>query len=129
MTQLIEFMDVMIDEIEKNCNLNEKISLKELKSEGGIYAEVGESFAETVNYNKEEIKMVPILFLCRHKDQRQCMEWLGSICNYLQRLKKYPQGKYFSWLDTSIKKEPGKIGRDEDGVYHYSCILACKIFY
>lgn len=36
--------------------------------------------------------------------------------------------KTFAWLNTEIAKEPSKIGRDEDGVYHYSCILNCKIY-
>lgn len=129
MAPLAEFLDVMIDTVEKNCGLGTRISLKELKAEGGIYAELGDGFTESVYYNKQEIKAIPVLFLCRHKEQKQCMEWLGNICHYLQRMKQYPHGETFSWLDTSIKKEPGKIGRDEDGVYHYSCILTCKIYY
>ena len=36
-----------------------------------------------------------------------------------------PEGK----TDTEIAKEPNKIGRDEDGVWHFSCILNCKIYY
>ncbi len=106
-----------------------KISLTELKPEGGIYAELGDGFTESTYYNKQQVKNVPVLFLCRHKEQRQCMEWLEKICHYLQRTKQYPSGNTFSWLDASVKKEPGKIGRDEDGVYHYSCILICKIYY
>ncbi|MFG6378738.1 MAG: minor capsid protein [Lachnospiraceae bacterium] len=129
MAPLTEFLDVMIDTIEKNCHMGIKISLIELKPEGGIYAELGDGFTESTYYNKQEVKNVPVLFLCRHKEQRQCMEWLGKICHYLQRTKQYPCGNTFSWLDASVKKEPGKIGRDEDGVYHYSCILTCKIYY
>lgn len=127
--ELTEFFDILLDSIEQNCALNTKVSIKELKADGGIYAELGEGFTDTTYYSKKTIKTIPVLFMCRHKSQKQCMEWLCSICNYLQRLKVYPQGDTFSWLDTSVAKEPSKIGRDEDGTYHYSCILNCKIFY
>lgn len=129
MTPQTELLDLLVDTVEENCKLDAKISLKELGKNGGIYAELGDGFTDTTYYNKQELKTVPVLFLCRHKDQRQCLEWLYSICHYLQRLKEYPQGSCVSWLDTTIAKEPSKIGRDEDGVYHYSCILNCKIFY
>lgn len=129
MTPQTELLDLLVDTVEEKCNLGTKISLKELGKNGGIYAELGDGFTDTTYYNKQEIKTIPVLFLCRHKDQRKCLEWLHSICHYLQRLKKYPQGDSVSWMDTTIAKEPSKIGRDEDGVYHYSCILNCKIFY
>lgn len=90
--------------------------------------ELGEGFTESTSYNKQEVKTIPVLLLCRHADQKRCLEQLCVIAGYLQGLKKYPQGKTFSWLDTTVAKEPSKIGRDEDGVYHYSCILNCKIY-
>ena len=129
MAHLTDFFDVLLNEIEQNCGLNTEISIRELKAKGGIYAELGQGFTDTVYYNKQTVKTVPVLFMCRHKSQKQCMEWLCSICDYLQRLKAYPRGKTFTWLDTTIAKEPNKIGRDEDRVYHYSCILNCKIHY
>ena len=129
MAHLTDFFDVLLNEIEQNCGLNTEISIRELKAKGGIYAELGQGFTDTVYYNKQTVKTVPVLFMCRHKSQKQCMEWLCSICDYLQRLKAYPRGKTFTWLDTTIAKKPNKIGRDEDGVYHYSCILNCKIHY
>ena len=122
-----EFFDVLLNELEQRCSL--KISIKELKAEGGIYAELGEGSTDAIYFNKQTVKAIPVLFMCRHKNQKQCMEWLCSICNYLQRTKVYPHGETFTWLDTTIAKEPNKIGRDEDGVYHYSCILNCKIHY
>lgn len=129
MAHLTDFFDVLLNEIEQNCGLNTEISIRELKAEGGIYAELGQGSTDTVYYNKQTVKTVPVLFMCRHKSQKQCMEWLCSICDYLQRLKIYPNGETFAWLDTTIAKEPSKIGRNEDGVYHYSCILICKIHY
>ena len=118
---LTELLELVADTAEKNCSLGTEISLEELPKDGGIYAELGEGFTESVSYNKQEVKTIPVLFLCRHADQKRCLE-------HLQGLKKYPQGKTFSWLDTTVAKEPSKIGRDEDGVYHYSCILNCKIY-
>ena len=122
-----DFFDVLLDTVEQNCDL--KVSIKELNAEGGIYAELGEGFTDTTYYNKRTVKTIPVLFMCRHKSQKQCMDWLCGICNYLQRLKEYPNGKAFSWMDATVTKEPNKIGRDEDGVYHYSCIVNCKIYY
>ena len=57
------------------------------------------------------------------------LEQLESICNYFQKLKKHPNGESFSWLNTEIAKYPSKIGRDEDGTYHYSCILRCLLYF
>ena len=125
---LTELLELVADTAEKNCSLGTEISLEELPKDGGIYAELGEGFTESVSYNKQEVKTIPVLFLCRQADQKRCLEQLCEIAGYLQGLKKYPQGKTFSWLDTTIAKEPSKIGRDEDGVYHYSCILNCKIY-
>ena len=129
MTPQREFLDLLVDTAEKNCLLDSAISLEELPAGGGLYAELGEGFTTTQYYNRTEIKSVPVLFLCRDADQCRCLEQLGAICDYFQKLKKYPQGTAFSWLDTEIAKGPAKIGRDEDGVYHYSCILNCKIYY
>lgn len=129
MTPLIEFLNVLKEETEKNCDLDSEIALDELPAAGGIYAELGEGFTETTYYNKMELKTVPVLFLCRDKSQLRCLEQLENICNYFQKLKKHQNGELFSWLDTEIAKHPSKIGRDEDGTYHYSCILRCKLYF
>ena len=129
MSILEEFMNLLADAAEENCKLGSQISLKELSAEGGIYAEPGEGYGEARYYDKTEIRMVPVLFLCRNADQRKCMEYLENICQYFSRLKTYPQGNYLSWLDAEVAKTPNKIGRDEDGVYHYSCILNCKLYF
>lgn len=129
MTPVSEFLTVIAEAAEKECMLDRPISLEELPAEGGLYAEVGEGFVQESFFDKTETKTVPVLFLCRDADQRRCMEQLESICNYFQRLKKYPSGRSFSWLGAEIAKYPSKIGRDEDGVYHYSCILNCKLYF
>lgn len=129
MSVLAEFLNLLADTVEKQCDLEYEISLEELKASGGIYAELGEGFTETEYYNKSTLKTIPVLFMCRDKSQQNCMEQLCKICDYLQRLKEYPSGNTFAWKDVTIAKEPSKIGRDEGGMYHYSCILNCQIFY
>lgn len=129
MTPQTELLELICKTAEDNCRLDGKISLKELSAKNSLYAELGEGFTETTYYDKSTVKTIPVLFLCRNKSQERCLEQLVDISNYLQRLKKYPHGESFSWLDTIIAKEPSKIGRDEDGTWHYSCILNCKIYY
>lgn len=113
MSVLAEFLDLLADTVEKQCDLEYEISLEELKADGGIYAELGEGFTETEYYNKSTLKTIPVLFMCRDKSQQNCMEQLCKICDYLQRLKEYPSDNTFAWKDVTIAKEPSKIGRDE----------------
>ncbi len=129
MTPYVEFMEILGNAAEENCHLDSGISFEELSKENSLYVELGEPFVETEYYDKSTIRTVPVLFLCRHKDQVRCLEQLQEICDYFQRLQQYPHGKTFRWLDTEIAKGPSKIGRDEDGTYHYSCILNAKLFF
>ncbi|RHQ25555.1 hypothetical protein DWZ08_06275 [Clostridiaceae bacterium AF29-16BH] len=128
-TPLIEFMETLKRTAEENCCLGSEVSLDELPAGGGIYAEPGEGSTADTTYNKAEMKTIPVLFLCRNESQQKCLEQLESICNYFQKLKKHPNGESFSWLNTEIAKYPSKIGRDEDGTYHYSCILRCLLYF
>lgn len=129
MTPQAEFMKVLVETAVQNCNLDSHISLKELSAKNSLYAELGTGFTNDTYYDKSTVKTFPVLFLCRNADQERCLGQLAQICNHFQRLKEYPSGETFHWLDTVVAKEPSKIGRDEDGVYHYSCILNCKLFY
>ena len=129
MTPQSEFLNLMAKTAEENCNLGCEISLKELPKEGGVYVELGEGFVTTQYYDKRTIRTLPVLFLCRNADQQTCLDQLGAICNYFQGLKEYPKGQLFRWLDTTIAKDVNKIGRDEDGTYHYSCILNSEIYF
>lgn len=129
MTPQTEFLELLCKTIEDNVSLMHSISLKELKAEGGIYAELGEGFADSQYFDKSTILTMPVLFMCRDGDQKKGLEQLIKICNYLQRRKEYPNGSSFGWIDAAIAKQPGKIGRDEDGVYHFSCIINCRIYF
>lgn len=124
-----ELLELFARMAEENCSLDSGISLKELSPGASLYAEIGEGFVDSVYYDKSLIETVPLLLLCRNKNQKRCLEQLEIICHYFQRMKQYPHGKTFSWLDVSVAKAPSRIGRDEDGTYHYSCILNCRIHY
>ena len=128
MTPIQEFMADFVAAVEKNCDLDTAISLKELPAGGGLYAEPGEGFADSRYYDRTELRIVPVLILCRNRDQCRCLEQLEEICRYLRHAE-YPQGATYSWKDAEIVKNPSKIGRDEDGVYHYSCIMNCKLYF
>lgn len=129
MTPQTEFLNLFIKTAEEHCNLDTGISLKELSSENGLYAELGSVFTNTTYYDKSAVWTFPVLLMCQHTDQERCLEQLSDICNYYQRLKVYPQGETFAWLDTAIVKETSKTDRNENGMYHYSCILNCKVYF
>lgn len=129
MKPLEEFLIMLKQEAEKHCDLNSEISLDELPAAGGLYMEAGEGFADSKYYNKTEGKKIPVLILCRNASQARCLSQLESICNYFQKLTEYPRGEMSVWKNTEIAKYPSKIGRDEDGVYHYSCILNCSLYF
>lgn len=129
MTPLSEFMGRLVDTAEENCNLDGRISLKELSAGNSLYAELGSGNTESTYYDKSAVKTIPVLFLCRNADQEKCLNQLENICNYFRKLREYPHGDTFAWLNTAIAKEPSKIGRDEDGTYHYSCILNNTLYY
>lgn len=130
MTPQSEFLELVCKTAEENCNLDTKISPKELPPEGGLYAELGEGFGEGQYYGKgASERTMPVLFLCRSTRQDRCIDQLSEICNYLQSLKEYPNGELVSWLNAVTVKEPNKIGRDEDGKYYYSAILNCQVYF
>ena len=124
-----EFMRLVRDTAQNNSGIDVKISLKELDPKGGIYAELGSGFVNVQYYDKSAVRIMPVLFLCRNERQMNCVNQLSAICNYLQSLKQYPQGDAVSWLNAVTAKEPNKIGRDEDGMYNYSCIVNCTVYF
>ena len=130
MTPQSEFLRLICETAEKNCNLDTKISPNELPPEGGLYAELGQGFGDGQYYGKgASVRTLPVLFLCRNVSQERCIDQLSEICNYLQSLKEYPNGQMISWLNAETAKEPNKIGRDEDGKYYYSAIISCQVYF
>lgn len=124
-----EFLDLICKTAEDNCNLDTKISIKELPAEGGLYAELGEETGNGPNYDKSAaLRTLPVLFLCRNVEQIRCIDQLSAIGSYLQGLKNYPQGELISWKNA-VAKGPRRIGRDEDGKYYYSLLVNCLVYF
>ena len=76
---LTELLELVSDTAEKNCSLDTEISLEELPKDGGIYAELGEGFTESVSYNKQEVKMIPVLFQFLHADQNRSLKQQSKL--------------------------------------------------
>lgn len=129
MTPQTEFLQLVCETAEKNCSLDYKISPVELEPAGGLYAELGEGFGNGQYYDKSTVRTMPVLFLCRDSSQERCLDQLSEISNFLQSLKQYPQGKLIRWMNAETVKEPNKIGRDEGGMYHGSCIINCQVYF
>ena len=128
MSPLVEFLEAICKEAEENCELSYSISLEELKADGGLYFELGEGFTETRYYDNSTVKVVPVLILGRYKEQQKAINELWAISNYFEKLEEL-QGKNYSLLKSEITKEVNKIARDADGMYHFSCILKCYLYY
>lgn len=129
MEPLTELLDLIISTVQQNCDLDGEISLEEIPTDGGLYVEFGEESICKTYYDKTTEKEISVIFMCRHSNYKKGLEQICSICNYLQRLKEYPQGKTFAWLDTTIAKEPRKTGREENGQFSFSCTFVCRIHY
>ncbi len=117
----VELLELVIGEIEKGCGLS--VLLGELPPDGGLYAEWSAGYIEGLYYNKTAIRIMPLLILCKDADQKQCLNNLNRICNYLHYLKKYPEGKCVAWVDATTATEASKVSRQEDGQYIYSCVV------
>lgn len=62
MTPQTEFLNILCDTVEKECDLSHKISLRELSEKNGLYAELGEGFSDTQYYDKSSVRTMPVLF-------------------------------------------------------------------
>lgn len=129
MKPLIELLNLIVSTVEENCDLDTEISVEELSAEGGLYVEYGEGVINKTYYDKTTERTIPVIFQCRHSSHERGMEQLCSISDYLQKLKQYPQGQTFTWLDTTVEKETRKTGREESGMFNFTCILNCKVHY
>ena len=105
------------------------VSLDGLPSDGGVAAELAAGYNDGYYYDKSSIRILPVLFLSKSKDQQACVNDLSRICNYFHPLKTYPAAESFSWLDAVTATEPNKTGRQEDGQYIYSAIINMKIYF
>ena len=93
------------------------------KRQGGVSAELSAGYADSLYYSKKSIRIIPVLFLSKGKNQAACLNQLCRICNDLQHLKQYPQAEGFSWLDSATATEPNLVGRQEDGQWIYLSLI------
>ena len=123
----VELLNLIVETVKNELELS--VSLDGLPADGGICAELAAGYNDGLYYDKSSIRILPVLFLSKYKDQQACVNDLSRICNYFQPLKNYPAAESFSWLDAATATEPNKTGKQEDGQYIYSAIINMKIYF
>lgn len=125
----VEMMNVVLDELETNLELFDTIKINGLPIGGGISCEISPGYNKSIFLNKQSSKVIPLLFLCKSKDQITALDSLSMICNYLQELKAYPNGTTFDWVTAETATEPNLVSKQENGYYIYSCIVNIVIYF
>ena len=105
------------------------IRIDGLPTDGGISCEIAPGYNKDIYLNKRSSKVIPLLFLCKSKNQITTLDTLCKIGNYLQGLKEYPNGTSFEWINAEVSSEPSLVGKQEDGQYIYSCIIDITIYF
>lgn len=123
----VELLSLIVETAQSILDIT--INLDGLPSDGGICAELAAGYNDGLYYDKSAIRILPVLFMSKNKDQQACVNDLSRICNYFQSLKVYPLAESFSWLDAVTATEPNKTGKQEDGQYIYSAIMNMKIYF
>ena len=127
MTPQVELLELIRKEISDSCKM--PLRLDGMPAKGGISAELAPGYTDSLYYDKSAIRIIPVLFMSKGKDQRTVVNDLCQVCNCLQRLKTYPQTDGFVWLDVETATEPNLVGRQEDGQYMYSAVMNAKIYF
>ena len=109
--------------------LNIGINLRELANDGQVYAELGAGYTEKKYTRGPGIYVHPVLFMAKSTDESGCIEILSRICNYFKTSRKVPTGSIYQGRGLQVVAEPNKVGRQEDGMVLYSCIINFKISY
>lgn len=123
----VELLSLIIETAQSILGIT--VNLDGLPADGGICAELAAGYNDGLYYDKSAIRILPVLFMSKNKDQQACVNDLSRICNYFQSLKVYPLAESFSWLDAVTATEPNKTGKQEDGQYIYSAIMNMKIYF
>lgn len=125
---MVDIINLIVDTLEKNAALSGKISLEELPSDGGLYAELGPGYNESLYYDKSAIRLIPVVFLAKSIDQAWCVQQLTQIGVCLQDLRQYPKAEGCNWMDAVFSTGPSKVGRQEDGQFIYTCTVNTKFY-
>lgn len=110
-------------------NLDLEINLDELANDGRIYAELGAGYIEKQYTRGSGVYVHPVLFITKGKNEEACIERLARISNHFKNKRKVPPGKSYTGRGLQVAAEPNKIGRQEDGMVLYSCIVNFKLSY
>lgn len=125
---MTEVLDLVLTTIENNIDLFDLISLDSLSQENGLYCEITPGRNGQEYLNRSGSKIIPLLFMCRHTDQRICAETLSSICSYIGKCNTYPQEEGVQWINARVSETPNKTDRDEE-YFTYSCIVEIEVSY
>lgn len=125
----VEMINKVLDTIEGNLTLFDTVHIDGLPKNRGISCEIAPGYNKDIYLNKQASKIIPLLFLCKNNNQITALDTLFKIGNYLQRLKVYPNGMSFEWMNAEVSSEPSLIGKQDDGQYIYSCIVDITIYF
>ena len=81
----------------------------------GISVELTAGYAESF-LNRQENHRLTLLFLCKHQSQETALDMAFTIRNRLARLKEYPDGKAYAWVNLE-PKEPQWVGKQDGYIY------------
>ncbi len=126
---LSDFLNVLIDTLESELNLSNKINISELDTNEGISVELVPTSPTRITLNKKQELNLKVLFLRKSKNKKVCMDELESIGNYLTRRMSYPNFNDGSWSSAKIISSPSKVTREENGNYTYSMMISCKLYF
>ncbi|CCZ35670.1 unknown [Firmicutes bacterium CAG:646] len=123
-------MEELLLNIQKICKeeLGLDVNLSELKSDGGIYAELGPVTTKSYIRMAGEVQRAPVLFMCKSSMEPECIRTLNRICSHLRRNKRKLEGKSCRIRTLEIESASHKTGRTEDLQVVYSCILQIEIY-
>lgn len=123
-----QFLELLIDTV-NDLGLFETVTTGQLPSDGGITVEINAGYLETQYLNRQGRHVLPLLFLCKHKNQSIAFDTLCRIVNYFQRLRTYPAGVCFAWETMEVANEPTYVTYENNGQYIYSCIINATIYF
>lgn len=126
---LSAFMDLIVSELETNLSLLYNINIGKLSKVGGLSIELVPSPPTTTFLNKSIEDEKLILFLCKDKNQLNCLNELDKIRDYLIKKKKYPSSMEFEWVNSYVSTDIEYVDNTEDGNYIYSMIIGNKIIH
>lgn len=127
MEQQTELMLNIKEIIEKQIGI--QLNLAELPKNGGVYAELGPVTEKRYIRNGPGLCTCPVLFMCKHPVEPDCLDELSKISNYFSRQRKLPNGDAYQSRGLKVASGPHKTGRTEDGQTVYSCIVNFQISY